>query len=167
MSEMPMDFTKALERTPQGYLALSWVLYVGSAALAAATLGEFSGTLLFLGAIGVIVVASSRKADAAPTIYGSHLENISRVMWVPCGVAVSDFIYMDHIRLWRFYHLATLPDLVGLDRLQTDQRHDEAERSEGVLNLAVGVSVWTFPARRLCGWRVNFNQQRRTFCCIA
>ena len=82
MSEMPMDFTKALERTPQGYLALSWVLYVGSAALAAATLGEFSGTLLFLGAIGVIVVSSSRKADAAPTIYGSHLENISRVMWI-------------------------------------------------------------------------------------
>ena len=30
----------------------------------------------------MIVVASSRKADAAPTIYGSHLENISRVMWV-------------------------------------------------------------------------------------
>jgi uncharacterized membrane protein len=79
---MSVDPTKALERTPEGYLALSWVLYVGSAALAAATLGEFSGTLLFLGAIVVIVLSSSRKADAASTIYGSHLENISRVMWV-------------------------------------------------------------------------------------
>jgi uncharacterized membrane protein len=79
---MAVDIGKALERTPEGYLALTWVLYVGSAALAAATLGEFSGTLLFLGAIVVIVLSSSRKADAAATIYGSHLENISGVMWV-------------------------------------------------------------------------------------
>jgi uncharacterized membrane protein len=79
---MSIDFGKSLERTPEGYLALSWVLYVGSAALAAATLGEFSGTLLFLGAIVVIVLSSSRKTDAAATIYGSHFENISRVMWI-------------------------------------------------------------------------------------
>jgi uncharacterized membrane protein len=77
-----MDFSKVLERTPEGYLALSWALYIASGALAAATLGEFSGTLLFLGAIVVIVLASSRKSDAASTIYGSHLENISSVMWV-------------------------------------------------------------------------------------
>jgi uncharacterized membrane protein len=77
-----MDIGKTLERSPEGYLALSWVLYVSSAALAAATLGEFSGTLLFLGAIVVIVLSSSRKVDAAATIYGSHLENISSVMWV-------------------------------------------------------------------------------------
>lgn len=77
-----MDLSKAFDRTPEGYLALSWVLYIASAALAAATLGEFSGTLLFLGAIVVIVLASSRKSDAASTIYGSHLENISSVMWV-------------------------------------------------------------------------------------
>jgi uncharacterized membrane protein len=77
-----MDIAKAFDRTPEGYLALSWVLYVASGALAAATLGEFSGTLLFLGAIVVIVMASSRKSGAASTIYGSHLENISRVMWI-------------------------------------------------------------------------------------
>jgi uncharacterized membrane protein len=75
-----VDIGKALERTPEGYLALSWVLYVASAALAAATLGEFSGTLLFLGAIVVIVLSSSRQTDAAATIYGSHLANIARVM---------------------------------------------------------------------------------------
>jgi uncharacterized membrane protein len=79
---MAIDFGKTLERTPEGYLALSWVLYIASAALAAATLGEFSGTLLFLGAIVVIVLSGSRKTDAAATIYGSHLENISKVMWV-------------------------------------------------------------------------------------
>ena len=79
---MAIDFGKTLERTPEGYLALSWALYIVSAALAAATLGEFSGTLLFLGAIVVIVMSSSRKTDAAATIYGSHLENISKVMWV-------------------------------------------------------------------------------------
>jgi uncharacterized membrane protein len=79
---MGVDIGKTMERSPQGYLALSWVLYIASAVLAAATLGEFSGTLLFLGAIVVIVLSSSRKTDAAATIYGSHLENISRVMWV-------------------------------------------------------------------------------------
>jgi uncharacterized membrane protein len=77
-----MDISKAFDRTPEGYLALSWVLYIASAALAAATLGEFSGTLLCLGAIVVIVLASSRKSGASSTIYGSHLENISGVMWV-------------------------------------------------------------------------------------
>ncbi len=77
-----MDLNKVFERTPEGYLSLSWVLYVASAALCAATLGEFSGTLLFLGAIIVIVLASSRKSGASSTIYGSHLENISKVMWV-------------------------------------------------------------------------------------
>ncbi len=79
---MGVDIGKTMERSPQGYLALSWVLYIASAVLAAATLGEFSGTLLFLGAIVVIVLSSSRKTDAVATIYGSHLENISRVMWV-------------------------------------------------------------------------------------
>lgn len=79
---MAIDFGKTLERSPQGYLAMSWALYIASAGLAAATLGEFSGTLLFLGAIVVIVLSSSRKTDATATIYGSHLENISRVMWV-------------------------------------------------------------------------------------
>jgi uncharacterized membrane protein len=78
---MGVDIGKTMERSPEGYLAMSWVLYIGSAVLAAATLGEFSGTLLFLGAIAVIVLSSSRKMDAAGTIYGSHLANISRVMW--------------------------------------------------------------------------------------
>jgi uncharacterized membrane protein len=79
---MAIDVGKALDRSPEGYLSLSWVLYIASACLAAATLGEFSGTLLFLGAIVVIVLSTSRKADAAATIYGSHLDNISKVMWV-------------------------------------------------------------------------------------
>jgi uncharacterized membrane protein len=79
---MAIDVGKALDRTPEGYLSLSWVLYLASAGLAAATLGEFSGTVLFLGAIVVIVMASSRKTDAATTIYASHLDNISKVMWV-------------------------------------------------------------------------------------
>jgi uncharacterized membrane protein len=79
---MAFDLNKTFERSPEGFHALSWVLYVASAALSAATLGEFSGTLLFLGAIVVIVLASSRKSDAAGTIHESHLANISKVMWV-------------------------------------------------------------------------------------
>jgi uncharacterized membrane protein len=79
---MAVDPGKMLQRTPEGYQALTWVLYIVSAGIAAATLGEFSGTLLCLGCIAVIVLASSRKSDAAATIYGSHLSNIRWVMIV-------------------------------------------------------------------------------------
>jgi uncharacterized membrane protein len=86
---MAIDIGKTLERTPEGFQALSWVLYIASAALSAATvLGDFSGTLLFIGAIVVIVLASSRKSDAAGTIYGSHLANITSTMWVNLVAAV-------------------------------------------------------------------------------
>jgi uncharacterized membrane protein len=79
---MAIDLNKIFERTPEGFHTMSWALYVSSAALSAATLGEFSGTLLFLGAIVVIVLASSRQNDAAGTIHQSHFANISTVMWV-------------------------------------------------------------------------------------
>jgi uncharacterized membrane protein len=79
---MAIDIGKTFERSPEGFNALSWVLYIASAGLSAATLGEFSGTLLFLGAIAVIVLASSRKSDAAGTIHGSHLGNITTTMWI-------------------------------------------------------------------------------------
>jgi uncharacterized membrane protein len=86
---MAIDVGKTLERTPEGFQALSWVLYIASAVLSAATvLGDFSGTLLFIGAIVVIVLASSRKSDAAGTIYGSHLANITSTMWVNLVAAV-------------------------------------------------------------------------------
>jgi uncharacterized membrane protein len=79
---MAIDFSKTFERTPEGIDALTWVLYIGSCAIAAFTLGEISGTLLFLGCIAVIVLASSREKDAAGTIYESHLANIRKVMTV-------------------------------------------------------------------------------------
>ncbi len=79
---MKVDPGKMLERTPEGFNALAWVLYFVSAGLAVATLGEISGTLLCIGAIVVIVLSSSRKSDAAGTIFASHLENIRWVMLV-------------------------------------------------------------------------------------
>lgn len=79
---MAIDPTKALERTPHGFEALSWVLYIGSAAIAALTLGDISGTILFLGCIAVIVLASSRLKEAEATIFGSHLANVKRVMTI-------------------------------------------------------------------------------------
>jgi uncharacterized membrane protein len=79
---MAVDPTKALERTPQGFEALSWVLYIGSAGIAALTLGDISGTILFLGCIAVIVLSSSRAKEAEATIFGSHLANIKRVMTI-------------------------------------------------------------------------------------
>ena len=79
---MPLALDKALDRTPEGFQALTWILYVASCGLAAFTLGEISGTLLFLGCIVVIVLASSREKDAAATIYASHLANIRKTMTV-------------------------------------------------------------------------------------
>jgi uncharacterized membrane protein len=85
---MAIDFGKTLERTPEGFEALSWVLYIGSCGLAAFTLGEISGTLLFLGCIAVIVLSSSREKDAAGSIYASHLANVRKVMTVNLIAAV-------------------------------------------------------------------------------
>ncbi len=82
------DLSKTFDRSPDGYLALSWVLYAVSGVIALATLGEFSGTLLLIGCIAVIFLARSRRDDAAGTIYASHLSNIARVMTIALVVAV-------------------------------------------------------------------------------
>jgi uncharacterized membrane protein len=79
---MAVDLSKTFERTPEGLNAMNWVLYVATSGICAATLGEFSGTLLFIGALAVIVLASSRQKDAAGTVNGSHFANISKIMWV-------------------------------------------------------------------------------------
>lgn len=85
---MAIDFGKTFERTPEGLEALTWVLYIVSCGLAAFTLGEISGTVLFLGCIAVIVLASSREKDAAGTLYESHFANIRKVMTVNLVAAV-------------------------------------------------------------------------------
>jgi uncharacterized membrane protein len=86
---MAIDPTRMLERTPDGVKSLTWVLYIASAALSAATvMADVSGTLLFIGAIVVIVLASNRKTEAANTIHQSHLANISHAMWVNLIAAV-------------------------------------------------------------------------------
>ena len=85
---MSVDISKAFDRNPEGYQALSWVLYVASGAISLATLGEFSGTLLLVGCLVVIFLARSRKDDAASTIYGSHLANIASTMTIALVVAI-------------------------------------------------------------------------------
>ena len=85
---MATDLNKTLERSPEGYRALSWVLYLVSAAIGLATLGEFSGTLLLVGCVIVILLARSRAQDASQTIYGSHLARIARTMTISLVVAV-------------------------------------------------------------------------------
>ncbi len=79
---MAIDFGKTFERNPEGFNALCWVLYIGSCALAAFTVGEISGTLLFLGCIAVVVLSSSREKDSANTIYESHFANLRKTMTV-------------------------------------------------------------------------------------
>ncbi len=85
---MGIDLSKVFERSPEGYHALSWVLYVASGAIAIATLGEFSGTLLLVGCLVVIFLARSRKQDAAGSIHGSHLGNIASSMTIALVVAI-------------------------------------------------------------------------------
>jgi uncharacterized membrane protein len=85
---MSADLSKTFDRNPEGYQAMSWVLYVASGVIALATLGEFSGTLLLVGCLVVIFLARSRKDDAASTIYGSHLANIASTMTIALVVAI-------------------------------------------------------------------------------
>jgi uncharacterized membrane protein len=85
---MAIDISKVFERSPEGYQTITWALYIASCAIAAATLGEFSGTLLLIGCIAVIVLARSRIADAASTIYGSHLQRIAKAMTIALFVAI-------------------------------------------------------------------------------
>jgi uncharacterized membrane protein len=85
---MDVDISKTFDRSPEGYHALTWVLYVASGAIGLATLGEFSGTLLLVGCLAVIFLARSRKKDAAATVHGSHLANIASTMTIALAVAV-------------------------------------------------------------------------------
>jgi uncharacterized membrane protein len=85
---MAIDFGKTFERSPQGLEALTWVLYIVSCGIAAFTLGDISGTVLFLGCIAVIVLSSSREKDASGTLYESHLANIRKVMTVNLVAAI-------------------------------------------------------------------------------
>ncbi len=85
---MATDVSKVLERTPEGYRTLTWVLYLASSAIGIATLGEFSGTLLMVGCVIVILLARSRMKDASQTIHGSHLAKIARTMTISLVVAI-------------------------------------------------------------------------------
>jgi uncharacterized membrane protein len=85
---MATDFGKTFERTPEGFQALAWALYVVSGLIAVATLGEISGMLLLIGCLVVIFLARSRRADAAQTIYASHFGRIATVMTVSLVVAI-------------------------------------------------------------------------------
>ena len=85
---MAIDFGKTFERTPEGLEAMTWVLYIVSCGIAAFTLGDISGRVLFLGCIAVIVLSSSREKDAKVTLYESHLANIRKVMTVNLVAAV-------------------------------------------------------------------------------
>jgi uncharacterized membrane protein len=85
---MAVELGKAFERSPQGYQALNWMLYVASGVIALATLGEVSGTLLLIGCIIVILLARSRRDDAAATIHGSHFANIASCMTIALVVAI-------------------------------------------------------------------------------
>lgn len=85
---MAVDLSKTFERSPEGFQALSWTLYIASGVIALATLGEFSGTLLLVGCIIVILLARSRRDDAASTIHASHLSNIATSMTIALVVAI-------------------------------------------------------------------------------
>ncbi|MBL8789463.1 MAG: hypothetical protein JNM45_03135 [Rhizobiales bacterium] len=81
------DVSKTFDRSPEGYHALTWVLYICSLGVAVATLGEISGTILLVGCVAIILLARTRKEEAANTVYGSHLSNIATVMTIALVVA--------------------------------------------------------------------------------
>lgn len=86
---MAINLNQIFDRTPQGYHTLCWSLYLASAAIGLATLGEFSGTLLTIGCVVVIILAHSRKTESSATIYGSHFARIARIMTISLIVALA------------------------------------------------------------------------------
>jgi len=110
-----IDFYRMLDREPEGYESLCWVLYVVSFLMAVFSLGPVSGApllqdcLLVFVVIVAIVLASKREKDAAGTIFESHLGNIRMTMtvnliatlaltafaWVTLGVGI--------VLTWKIY----------------------------------------------------------------
>jgi uncharacterized membrane protein len=83
-----MDFTKALDKTEEGYEALSWVLYFGTIATGIIGLMPPLAFLCFVLYIAIMVLAYIRKADAAGTLYATHLQNTFTVGIVSFVVSV-------------------------------------------------------------------------------
>ena len=79
---MQVEIGRALERSEPGYHALSWLLYIGLLIIAASPFIDISGTTIVVGSVVILVLAMSRRGDAAATIYGSHLSNIFTVTLV-------------------------------------------------------------------------------------
>jgi uncharacterized membrane protein len=79
---MQVELGRALERSEPGYHALSWLLYIGLLVIAASPFIDISGTTVVVGSIIILVLAMSRRSDAAGTIYGNHLSNIFTVTLV-------------------------------------------------------------------------------------
>jgi uncharacterized membrane protein len=83
-----MDFTKALDKSEEGYEALSWVLYFGTIATGIVGLMPPLAFLCFVLYIAIMVLAYIRKTDAAGTLYASHLQNTFTVGIVSFVVSV-------------------------------------------------------------------------------
>jgi uncharacterized membrane protein len=78
---MSVDISRALEKSPEGYNALSWVLYIAAGVVLASHWVDITGVSLLIGGVIILVLASLRKGDAAGTNFQSHLSNISTVMF--------------------------------------------------------------------------------------
>jgi uncharacterized membrane protein len=78
---MSVDISRALEKSPEGYNALSWVLYVASGVVLASHWIDITGVSLLIGGLIVLVIASIRKNDASGTQFQSHIANVSTVMF--------------------------------------------------------------------------------------
>lgn len=77
---MAVDFGRVLEKSPEGYEALTWALYVAAGVVTASPWLDFTTSTLFLGSIAILVIAGFRKSEAASTIFGGHMQNIFSVM---------------------------------------------------------------------------------------
>jgi uncharacterized membrane protein len=77
---MAVDFGRALEKSTEGYEALTWVLYIAAGVVTASPWIDISGTALFVGSIVILIIAGLRKSEAAATLFGSHMQNVFSVM---------------------------------------------------------------------------------------
>jgi uncharacterized membrane protein len=85
---MTTDFSRILEKSPEGFQAMGLALYIAAGVVLASHWVDITGVSLFVGGIIITVLAWVRKSDAAGTSYQSHFANIAKVLLIYMVLAI-------------------------------------------------------------------------------
>ncbi len=102
-----VDITRSMEKSPEGFQALSWVLYIASAVVLASHWIDITGVSMLVGSVIILIITGLRKQEASGTIYNSHLQNIFTV--VLAYLIVSGILFTITVGTFGFGIIITWP----------------------------------------------------------